>query len=150
MTEMQAAIGRVQLGKLEDWHARRTANAERLIRTLHQHACVRVPIPAAHIEHAYYRLYAFVEPGKLKRGWSRDRILTALKDKKMPYMSGSCPEIYREKAFQDRGLGCSESLPVAAALGQTSLAFVVHPTLSDTDMDAYCSAIDDILSIATA
>ena len=150
MTEMQAAIGRVQLGKLDAWHARRTANAKRLIETLNQYPCVRVPVPPANIEHAYYRLYAFVEPAKLKNGWSRDSILTALKHKKMPYMSGSCPEIYREKAFQDRGLGRSEPLPVAAALGETSLAFVVHPTLTDADMDAYCSALDEILSKATA
>ena len=51
----------------------------------------------------------------------------------VPCYSGSCSEIYREKAFTERGLGPAERLPVARELGETSLMFLAHPTLSDED-----------------
>lgn len=149
MTEMQAAIGRVQLAKLSEWRARRNSNAISLIEVLNRHSCIRVPVPAANIEHAYYRLYAFVESAHLAPGWSRDRIMSELNDARVPCFSGSCPEIYNETAFDQDGLRPGNPLPNAKALGPQSLAFLVHPTLTEEDMTLVCSGLDQVLKLAS-
>ena len=149
MTEMQAVIGRVQLTKLKHWNEQRTANAKRIIETLTPYRSVRVPVPPADITHAYYRLYAFVVPEHLAEGWSRDRIMQEVNDAGIPCFSGSCPEIYNEKAFDEDDLRPSVPMPNAKSLGPTSLAFLVHPTLTPRDIDRTCDTLDNILSRAS-
>jgi dTDP-4-amino-4,6-dideoxygalactose transaminase len=149
MTEMQAAIGRLQLEKLEKWNESRTKNAHRLIDTLSNYPSIRVPVPDADIRHAYYRLYAFVVPEHLRDGWDRDRIMVEINELGIPCFIGSCPEIYNEKAFERAGLKPETPLPNAKALGPVSLAFLVHPTLTDDDLDRSCEAIETVLDQAT-
>jgi dTDP-4-amino-4,6-dideoxygalactose transaminase len=149
MTEMQAAIGRIQLEKLPDWHRRRRDNAMRIANALRGFPCVRVPMPEEDIEHAYYRLYAFVKPDRLAEGWDRDRIMNEINARGIPCFSGSCPEIYNERAFAEAGLRPGAPLPNAAALGPSSLAFLVHPTLTEDDLDRIIQAINSIFSAAT-
>jgi dTDP-4-amino-4,6-dideoxygalactose transaminase len=149
MTEMQAAIGRLQLEKLEKWNESRTKNAHRLIDTLSNYPSIRVPVPDADIRHAYYRLYAFVVPEHLRDGWDRDRIMVEINELGIPCFIGSCPEIYNEKAFEKAGLKPETPLPNAKALGPVSLAFLVHPTLTDDDLDRSCEAIKTVLDQAT-
>jgi dTDP-4-amino-4,6-dideoxygalactose transaminase len=148
MTEMQAAIGRIPLRKLEEWSARRTSNALQITATLAKYPCIRVPQPSSDIRHAYYRLYAFVVSEYLADGWSRDRVMQEINDGGAPCFSGSCPEIYNEKAFEREGLRPAQALPNARALGPVSLAFLFHPTLSSDDMDMVCRTIDRVLSDA--
>lgn len=150
MTEMQAAIGRTQLGLLPEWVGRRRANAARISETLRRHTAVYVPEPPDYVGHAYYRLYAFLVPERLKPGWTRDRVLEEFNAAGVPGLSGSCPEIYRERAFLRGGEPPHPPLPVAASLGATSLAFLVHPTLTDNDLDRICDAVDGVLRDATA
>jgi dTDP-4-amino-4,6-dideoxygalactose transaminase len=141
LTEMQAAIGRIQLRKLPDWVARRGENARRMAAALADVEALRVPVPPADVGHAYYKFYAFVRPERLAGGWDRDRVMAEINARGVPCTVGSCSEIYREKAFSDRGWGPAAPLPVARELGQTSLMFVVHPTLS---AEAVAYAIETI------
>ena len=149
MTEMQAAIGRVQLTKLEQWNEQRNANANRIIETLAQHRSVRVPVPTDHMVHAYYRLYAFVVEEHLAGGWTRDRIMNELNASGIPCFSGSCAEIYDEQAFARDDLRPGKPMANAQSLGPASLAFLVHPTLTPENIDRTCSAIDAVLAKAT-
>jgi dTDP-4-amino-4,6-dideoxygalactose transaminase len=149
MTEMQAVIGRLQLAKLPLWTRRRHDNAMRIADALLDFPFMRVPVPGKGVEHAYYRLYGFVDPGALATGWDRDRIMAELQGHGVPCFSDSCPEVYNEKAFEHAGLRPAEPLPNAASLGSTSLAFLVHPTLSDNDLVAICQAIESVFSAAT-
>jgi dTDP-4-amino-4,6-dideoxygalactose transaminase len=149
MTEMQAAIGRIQLTKLPQWHEIRNRNAARIIDTLCKYQSMRVPVPPSDIKHAYYRLYAFVETKYLKYDWNRDRIMNEINSAGVPCFSGSCPEIYNEKAFERDGLRPSMPLANANALGLVSLAFLVHPTLTSRDLDTVCATLDAVLSEAT-
>ena len=48
-------------------------------------------------------------------------------DQGVPSFSGSCSEIYLEKAFLDAELGPTAALEVAKELGETSLMFLIHP-----------------------
>jgi dTDP-4-amino-4,6-dideoxygalactose transaminase len=150
MTEMQSAIGRLQLNKLPAWSKRRTDNARQIADKLLEFDGVRVPLPRESETHAYYRLYAFVEPESLAKGWDRDRVMTEIKSFGVPCFSGSCPEIYNEKAFESVGLRPPAPLPNAASLGETSLAFLVHPTLTEDDIRTIRQAIGSVFAAVTA
>lgn len=99
-------------------------------------------------EHGAYKCYVFVEPDQLAEGWDRDRIMAEVNALGVPCMSGSCSEVYREKAFDGTGWRPAERLPVARELGETSLMFLVHPTLTAEAMDATCSALVRIMERA--
>lgn len=138
MTEVQAAIGRVQLRKLDGWVERRRRLASILTEGFEPLEALRVVRPPDHVHHSYYKYYAFVRPERLLPGWSRDRVLSALAEKGIPCGSGICPEIYREQAFEGcewktGGSGRSR-LEAARTLGETSLMFQVHPTLEEGHM----------------
>lgn len=149
MTEMQAAIGRIQLKKLDRWVEARQRNASLLAAQIEASSGLRVPRPGGDTCHSRYRLYAFVRPDALKPGWSRDRIMAAISAEGVPCSVGSCSEIYLEKAFRDAGYGPRERLPIARQLGETSLAFLVHPTLSINDMQDMGNAIMKVMTAAS-
>lgn len=148
MTEVQAAIGRRQLAALEASVAQRNRNAAVLRDGFAEVAGLRVPTPPDEVRHAYYKLYAFVEPDRLAAGWDRDRIMTEVASEGVPCFSGSCSEIYRERAFVDAGYGPSERHPVAAELGETSLMFLVHPTLSQAALERTVAVVRDVMKVA--
>ena len=148
MTEMQAAIGRMQLAKLPDWVARRRQLAQILDAGLAALPGIRVTRPAADIGHAYYKYYAFLEPERLQPDWDQGRVIAAINAEGIPCMGGSCGEIYLEQAFAAAGLAPAARLPVAQRLGATSLSFLVHPTLADADMHATCTAVARVMHAA--
>jgi dTDP-4-amino-4,6-dideoxygalactose transaminase len=138
MTEMQAAIGRSMLRKLDSWVSKRRELSLILTRGLRKFDQLRVTIPPPGVYHSYYKYYCFVRPESLKRGWDRDRIIRVLNKKGIPCGTGVCPEIYREKAFRKfhpcSSKGIAGRFPVARELGLTSIMFPVHPTLSKENM----------------
>jgi len=144
MTEMQAAIGRVQLNKLSDWVAVRRRNASILIERLSDVPALRIPVPSPEFGHSYYKFYAYVVPERLKPDWTRDRIMTEINDRGVPCTVGSCGEIYLEKAFEKHGLQPARRLPNAKLLGETSLMFLVHPTLTEEHMHLMADVIRSV------
>ena len=149
MMEVQAVIGRIQLRRMPGWHAARLANAERIWSVANSLSGLRVPTMPAEIVHAAYKCYVFVEPAELAEGWSRDRILREISSRGVPCFSGSCSEVYLEKAFDGTGWRPAEHLAVARELGETSLMFLVHPTLSAAEIEKTCAALKDVMSLAT-
>jgi dTDP-4-amino-4,6-dideoxygalactose transaminase len=129
MTEVQATIGRLQLKKLEAWVTRRRA--------------------PAHVRHACYKFYAFLDLARLKSGWSRERIVSEVVARGIPCFTGSCSEVYLEKAFDGTDLRPRERLPVARELGETSLMFLVHPTLDDGHMERTAEVVRAVMAEAT-
>lgn len=148
MTEMQATIGRIQLKRLEDWHKARTRNADSILEAARSCAALRVPEVPGHVEHAWYKCYVFVRPERLREGWDRDRIVQEISERGVPCYSGSCSEIYLEKAFVDTGLRPAERLPVAKELGETSLMFLVHPTLTEQEIARTCEVLTAVMKQA--
>ena len=148
MTEMQAAIGRLQLAKLPAWVAKRQQLAQILNDGLATLPGIRVTKPTTEIRHAYYKYYAFLEPERLRPGWDQNRVIEAINAEGIPCNGGSCSEIYLEKAFVDARLAPAARLPVAQRLGATSLSFLVHPTLTDVDMHDTCAAVAKVMHAA--
>jgi len=149
ITEMQSAIGRLQLKKLPQWLAARRRNAGLLSQGLSAVPGLRVALPPAHSEHAYYKYYTFIRPEMLRAGWNMQRILEALDAEGIPCTVGACSEIYLEKAFVNAGLGPNEPLPVASRLADSSLMFMLHPGLTEQDMRDTCTALAKVMRVAT-
>ncbi len=148
MTEMQAAIGRRQLEKLPQWLAARRRNAARLDEGFAAMPGLRITRPEAAFGHAYYKYYVFIVPDALAPGWNATRINEAINAEGVPCFAGSCSEIYRERAFVERGWGPPERLPVARQLGETSLMFMVHPTLGEPEMADTIEAVSRVMRAA--
>ena len=149
MTEVQAAIGRLQLKKLPHWLALRKKNADILINSFKNCPALRVPLPPAGLKHAYYKFYAFLRLEALKPDWNRERILQALSAEGLPCFTGSCSEIHLEEAFKGRQWKPPVPTVVAHELGQTSLMFLTHPTLLDKDLYKIASCVEAIMQQAT-
>jgi dTDP-4-amino-4,6-dideoxygalactose transaminase len=149
LTEPQAAIGRRQLTKLADWHAARARNAACYIEAFAPLSALRVPVPPPGIEHAWYKFYSYVRPEALKQGWSRDRLMIEINELGVPCFAGSCSELYLEKAFEGSGFRPAQRLAVARELGETSLMFLVHPTVSPKDAGRMARIAADVVRAAT-
>ena len=156
MMEMQAVIGRIQLKKMAEWTKIRTQNAKILRDALTQFAgeqqFLRIPdiefhqVMGGDSVHAYYKYYVYVRPENLPENINRDSILNALNEKKIPCFSGSCSEIYLEKAFDNHPSRPNERLTVAKELGETSLMFLIHPTLTTNEMQTIANTTVDVLT----
>lgn len=151
MTEMQAAIGRIQLKRMEDWHASRARNANLIGDTCRRYSkFLRIPEVPEHIEHAWYKFYVFVRNDVLPEGWTRERIVETIVQLGVPCFTGSCSEVYLEKAFDGTDLRPQGRLPNARRLGEESMMFLVHPTLSEQDLSRTCSAIETVMNEITS
>jgi len=138
------------LRKLPDSLAARRRNAATLTEILSNYPSIRTPQPPDWINHARYKYYCYVNPGKLKPDWSRDRIMQTISQAGVPCFSGSCSEIYLEKAFENTDFRPKERLLVAREMGDTSLMFLVHPTLRSDEMERVGAAVRRVLDEATA
>jgi len=150
MTEMQAAIGRIQLKKMPLWLKQRRANASVLMDTLHDVPGLSIPGIPVGVNPAFYRAYVFIDSVRLKHGWNRDRIVKNMKARGILCSQGSCCEIYYEQAFLQTGLSSVEPLPAAHTLGETSMCFSVHPGLSADHMRAIAETVAGIMAKAAA
>lgn len=161
MLEMQAVIGRIQLRRMTDWSALRKRNAAAIWATCREFSALRVPnvqctgcpgschAKGASCEHAHYKCYVYVEPERLKAGWSRDAIVEAIGANGVPCYQGSCSEVYLEKAFEGTGWRPQHRLPTAKMLGETSIMFLVHPTLTEAELARTCAVVRQVMGMAS-
>jgi|SRR5271169_800255 len=149
LTEMQSTLGRVMLRRLPEMVAKRRWLANVLTEGFARIPSLRLTIPTSDIGHSYYKYYVFVRPECLLKNWNRDRILQAIAAEGIPCFTGSCSEIYLEKAFPPR-LRPPQRHPVARSLGETSLMLLVHPTLTEQDMHDTVAAVQKVIAAATA
>jgi dTDP-4-amino-4,6-dideoxygalactose transaminase len=169
MIEMQAVIGRIQLRRMSEWTKIRTHNANVLHAALKPFSKVSGPIRLPNFgcstnciegstdaqvcgmacTHAYYKCYAYVRAQNLGDGWSRDRIIEAINQKGIPCYQGSCSEVYLEKAFDGTAWRPFTRLNNAKELGDTSLMFLVHPTLTNQEMQDSARMIGEVLTEAS-
>ena len=179
MLEVQAAVGRIQLRRMAGWTAQRNAHAAALVAALRPFAGVSGPVRLPVLGcsgcgcgcdascgaggaqprvqgcvqgcvHAQYKFYAYVQPQHLAPGWSRDRIAEAINAQGVPCFQGSCSEVYLEKAFDGTGWRPATRLPVARQLGETSLMLLVHPTLTEAEVQHSCDVLQQVLALASA
>ena len=153
MTEMQAAIGRIQLTRMNDWSSKRLANANTIWNAAKQLKGLRVPDLSCDgcqnecdqttgCTHAAYKCYVFVEGTED----DRDAIMASINEQGVPCFSGSCSEVYLERAFDNTSFRPKERLPNAMLLGETSLMFLCHPTLTEDEIQKTCDVITSVVT----
>lgn len=159
MLEMQAVIGRIQLKRMRGWTVARASNARAISESCKKFGVLRIPefqcgscisscgskTACQGCIHAEYKYYVYVRPERIANGWSRDRIIEEINALGVPCYQGSCSEVYLEKAFEGTGFRPKNRLPVAKKLGETSLMFLVHPTLTDAEIQKTCNAIEQVM-----
>jgi dTDP-4-amino-4,6-dideoxygalactose transaminase len=170
MLEMQAAIGRIQLRRMPEWTSRRRVNAAALVEALRPFDGVDGPIRLPKLRcdgcgaagcgiggaqtciagcvHGHYKFYAYVRPQNLASGWNRDRIIEAINARGVPCYQGSCSEVYLEKAFENMPWRPHSRLTNARELGETSLLWLVHPTLSRAETQKMVNVSTSVLAEA--
>ncbi len=144
LTEMQSAIGRIQLTRMPLWFEKRNQYAQAIFNACQPFEFIEVPSVPEDIKHAFYKCYVQVKPDLLPQGITRDTIIQQFSDAGIPCFSGSCSEVYKEKAFDNTNYRPDSPLPNAVELGETSLMFLVHPTLTDLEIEKTCNVIADI------
>jgi dTDP-4-amino-4,6-dideoxygalactose transaminase len=167
MIEVQGVIGRIQLTRMTDWTAVRNRNANAIFEAaaifsgpnqplrIPEFRCISCPAKKgspcnAGCVHAQYKCYIYVQPEKLAPGWSRDRIITEINQRGVPCYQGSCSEVYLEKAFDGTGFRPKERLPNAQQLGETSIQFLVHPTLTANEIKLTQDVLRAVLALASS
>jgi dTDP-4-amino-4,6-dideoxygalactose transaminase len=148
LTEMQSAIGRLQLLKLTDSVQKRRSLAQFLSNRFSRIPALRVTTAPEHVTHSYYKYYVFLRREHLHDDWDRNRIMEALNAEGVPCFAGSCSEIYFERAFPP-DLRPASRRPVAHEIGETALMFLVHPTLTEDDMQDIVDAVEKVLAFAS-
>ncbi|MES2203910.1 MAG: DegT/DnrJ/EryC1/StrS aminotransferase family protein [Pseudomonadota bacterium] len=146
LTETQSAIGLKQLKKLDAWVDKRRQNAAMLTKAFKEIPFLDVHVPGDDVYHSYYKYYVFVNHKAILQGWTRDRIMKAINDQGIACFSGSCSEIYLEKCFENSGMPPQPRLPNAQRLGETSLMFLVHPTIEEDQMKAIVNTIQNVFT----
>jgi dTDP-4-amino-4,6-dideoxygalactose transaminase len=140
MTEIQAALGRHQLKKLNRQILVRNEIANIYLNELKDYyskynllqkpnfKCQSCPLKQRELScnrclHAFYRLNLFINPNKI----NQIELIQQLNNKKINCGVGSCPEIYREKVFKKFSILNNKRLLNAKQLGETSLVFPINP-----------------------
>lgn len=162
MMEIQAVIGRYQLGCMDDWTRIRNHYASQITATAKQFRCIYSPVfkcnrtncseecpKSSNCVHAQYKVYVYVRPDELQAAYTRDRIIQEMNAGGVPCYQGSCSEVYREKAFDNTNWRPEKRLPNAQKLGDTSLMFMVHPTLEQSEIDLTCQVLAEVLKKAS-
>lgn len=143
MTEMQAAIGGIQLKRMSEWHNARKNNANLIWNAARGIELYRVPFIPDYINHAAYKCYVFVKGN----ADLRDKIISQITERGVPVFSGSCSEVYLEKAFDNTNFRPIQRLKNAKELGETSLMFLVHPTLTKNQIQKTCEVLKEVASL---
>lgn len=146
MCEYQAVIGRSQLKKLENWVKIRNRNSSIYYKLARKFKCLRTLEIPEHIYHSHYKVYIYIDKKFLKKNWNRDRILKKINQIGIPCFTGACPEIYKEKIFKDLNLAPKKNNNNAKKLGETSLQFLVDPTISITKINNTYKILNNFFS----
>lgn len=149
MTEMQAVLGRIQLTRMNDWTAKRQAYGAELDKAASGFNCIRLVEVPDYCEHAEYKHYMFIKPECLAEGWDRDRIVNTIVERGVPCFQGSCSEVYLEKAFDNTPWRPKKRLPNAVELGETSIMFLVHPTLTEDEIAKTTQVMKEVFELAS-
>ncbi|MGB5778532.1 MAG: polysaccharide biosynthesis protein [Allopontixanthobacter sediminis] len=145
MTELQAAIGRVQLRKLPGWLAARSRNAALLSEMLENHRLIKTPRPPANIRHAWYKYYVMLADGIERPAVERGRIIESLIAQGIPCGSGSCPDMSRELGVSSCHPRRDGELATARRVGERTIMLAVDHTLGPKDMECIARTLGELV-----
>jgi len=143
MTEIAAAIGLVQLRKLDGWVARRRENARALTKGLAGVEGLVPPEEGNWMVHAFYQYIVRADP---KFPLSRDEIVEALTEEGIGCRPSYPMPLYKQKALRDRKI--RGRCPVAEAVVGRLFELPVHPGVGPREVDRILEAMERLDRLA--
>jgi len=140
MTKVQAAVGLVQLRKLDEMVSARRRIAKARDRMLEGIPALALPYEPPDCEHTYY-LYTLLAP-KEWAGEKRDRLMAMLREEYGVDTVVANPPAHTTIPFLKEHTGCP-SLPVSEEIGARLFCVPTHPCMSDADNEYICAALWD-------
>jgi perosamine synthetase len=140
MTDLSAAIGRVQLSRLASITRSRRENARRYAELLVDIPGVLTPIVPSGTEHAYHQYSILIDSSLTPNGSSRDDVRATLSDEGIGSGIYYPTPLHLNPLFKEYG-GDTGMFPVAERVATQILALPIHPQLARSDLDAVASAI---------
>ncbi|MFI6287759.1 DegT/DnrJ/EryC1/StrS family aminotransferase [Streptomyces sp. NPDC051018] len=141
MTDVAAAVGRVQLGKLNGWTEQRIANAAYLTEQITAPG-VSTPTVAEGARHIYHQYTIRVRGGAAARDAAMAKLTEAGVGNAVYYPT----PIHRLKPFwePDQKAGRNWDLPETERAAAEVVSLPVHPSLSAEDLDRIAAAVNDL------
>ena len=147
MTDMQAAIGRVQLQHFNECQARRAEIVARYDRALAGIPGLRLPARPADGGHAWHLYVVQVLP---EFGASRDELIADLSEQGIECSVHFIPNHQQPYLRELLGEGSDPGrFPGAEAVSQRNVSLPLYPTLRDEQVDRVCEAIADVARRST-
>lgn len=143
MTEMQAAIGIIQLRNLNKWVKKRNSFSLKINKVLSKFSYIRTTKIPSNIFHSFYRCYFFLNKKIIKNKFTREALIKTLKKYNIDCNVGSCPEIYLEGAFKK--IKNVKRLKNAKILGETSVALFVNHNFNKIHETKYLNNLNKVL-----
>ena len=143
MTEIQAAVGYLQLNNLAKWVNARNNIIKQIEKKLFniKKGIVLIEYPK-NIKHAFYRYYFFIKNNQFKNGWNYLKLINALRKKDKSFFIGGCPEIYNEKIFSK--YRPSKKLTNTFLLSKTSICIRIDHNITKKRIDYLSQSIEDV------
>lgn len=143
MTEVQAAVGRIQLKNLNHMVNTRRKLAKIIIDFLEKNKLFFTFKLNKKYFSSFYRLYFFLDKKKLSKKLNREKIIKSLRKDGNDVSVGSCPEIYLEKSFS-KILKKKIISPNAQYLSKISLAYSFSHLTSKKEIYQFLNSIKKI------
>jgi Predicted pyridoxal phosphate-dependent enzyme apparently involved in regulation of cell wall biogenesis len=135
MTDIAAAIGVVQLKRLEEFNEKRIENAEYLTEHINSIEGIEPPYVAENIRHVFHQYTVRVADGK------RDELKEFLNNEGVGTGVHYPRTIYKQKLYED--LGYTANCPEAEKAAAEVLSLPVNPALSAEDFGKIISVLQD-------
>lgn len=132
MTDISAAIGIAQLGKLEEFNRRRIENAAYLTSQLEDLEGVSTPHISEGVRHVFHQY-------TLRVPCSRDELMGFLNERGVGTGIHYPRPIYRQELYQR--LGFNARCPVSEAAAAEVLSIPVHPALTTEELETVAGTV---------
>ena len=140
MSSMHAATGLVQLGRLKEYLSARRRNAGYLTGRLAEIGVIDPPFVAPDCTHSYYKYICRLRPDS---GVDLDWFVHAVAAEGVPLSRRYPTSLPRQPVFREAGFG-GQPCPVADRLGGELFTLLVHPTVTEGDLEEVMKAVGKV------
>lgn len=142
MTDIQAAIGRVQLARLESFQRRRREVVSQYHDAFSQCDALEIPVERPDVEHAWHLYVLRLRPGTLAIG--RDAFIEELKARNIATSVHFIP-VHIHPYYRDKYRLAPGDFPVALSHYERAVSLPLHPRLTDDDVGDVIDAVLDVV-----
>lgn len=142
MTDIHAAIGIVQLKKLDEFNKKRIQNAEYLDKHIKVDGII-IPFKERNVKHVYHQYVV-----RINENINRDELIKYLNSNGIGYAIHYPMLIYEQPLYQQLGYKNEDAdCPIAEKLANTVLSLPVHPALTEEDLKYIADIVNNFQGI---